>query len=940
MSVSYQTLSSRGQEGIAEVITRALIYRIRPSEETLPRWMPLLACLCALPAAGEPTIWVDPTPAVDKNGIWTPVVHSSEVYELDSESIDTILEELSGQAPAGVRLVQPLIDTPAGKIPLDSLLPDVPPPPAKGDPPPFQASELAGERDGALDGRAVYLSQCHGYHYSEALGRFTTQRGNVYDTVEDFHNPEAMNQFLTSYLENAGAAVYTTKERDHQANEVIVDNGDAGYVERGGKFRKGQPGFGRAPVYDYGENPFDMGETRVFGAASGAVASWSATVPEAGSYAIYVSWDADREHAADAHYRITHPGGTIDRWFDQRVHGSTWQYVEKLWLTPEQPVVIELIADSEDKGALLSADAIRVGGGIGNIARAGEPSGVTRWQEAAIQYTQFNGAPPSVYDPYRTGTDGSDPSARSRWAAWEHPSGEDALFLSWHSNASSGGGARGTVTYVYEGSRGAAVAGSEDLAWAVQEELIDTFRVNWQSDWADRGVKKAGFAEANPGNNPEMPAALIELAFHDNAEDVEFLKHPEFRLDASRAMYRGIVRYFAERDGVEPIFLPEPPTALALTHNADGAMVLSWQAGVSGAPYGDAPTGYLVQLSENGLAWKTPFAVSGTETVLDVAPGTTVYARVIASNDGGVSFASEVVAGMRSPDTKPAVLVVDAFDRFDTGLLEWEEAPFNLGLVRRMKLDRVNPQNTIQPHGAAIRTVGWPFDSISDERLPDIDLNKYQVVIWAAGEESSADETISADQQAQLRSYIDDGGALLVSGAEVLWDLDQKGSPSDKAFALEVLGVSLESDDAETEMASGEAILEGLILDFSAAEAPYPVEYPDVLTGSGTVLARYDSGGIAAMLTNKVAIFGIPFESVHGGAGRGEDLRAELMFRLLSALAPSYTPPELPDAPETPGEELPPARSCGCSSTGGPLPALFATLAVLIAARRRRTLHY
>src|SRR5690606_16913424 len=188
-------------------------------------------------------------------------------------------------------------------------------------------------------------------------------------------------------------------------------------------------------------------------------------------------------------------------------------------------------------------------------------------------YTQFNGAPASIYN-------SGDVGARSRWAAWEHPVGEDALYLSWHSNACGEGDnctARGTVTYIYGPSgtctNGGAAPGSRDLAQHVNDELVGAFRALWESDWQERGtngVAEACFGEVNPGSNNEMPSALVELAFHNNVTDASYLKNPEFRRDASRAMYRGIVKYFADRDGVTPRFLPEPPTHLAVTHDDSG----------------------------------------------------------------------------------------------------------------------------------------------------------------------------------------------------------------------------------------------------------------------------------------------------------------------------------------------------------------------------------
>jgi len=885
---------------------------------------------------------------VAPDGAWRPVLELPDPHvPPTADEIALALEELAARAPAQALVVDPLVHGPDGLVRLEDLLPEPPPVPVKeGEALRGRPVDHPGAADGALSGKAVYLSQCHGYRYYTSLGRFSTQRGNLFDTVEDFHNPEGMNQFLAAYLENSGAAVFTAKERDHQVRAVIVDDGEVGYTETG-RFRDGAGGWGRRAEWSYGSNPFRSGSTRVTDADSGAVATWTVQAPVDGTYAVYVSWDSDPGNASDAHYRITHPGGVIDRTYDQRVHGSTWQYVEQVWLSASEPLTVELIADSSDSGATLSADAVRIGGGTGVISRYGGITDLPRWEESAILATQYNGAPPSVYDPYNDAADGSDPPARSRWADWEHPQGEDALYLSWHSNATANGTARGTVTYIYEGSQGAAYAGSEDLAWAVQEEMVDAFQLNWEPGWLDRGVKRAAFAEVNPGHNNEMPAALVELAFHDNSTDINYLKHPRFRLDAARAMYRGIVRYFAERDGLTPVYLPEPPVGLSLTHDAGGELVLSWDAGPVGAPYGDAPTGYLVQTSLDGHAWSPGFAVTGTRTTLDVPRGEHVFARVVATNDGGLSFASEVVGGLRSPDGQPAVLIVDAFDRFETGQLEWRTAGFLVGDVRAMRHERINPHDIVVSHGRAIAQAGWPFDSVSDESLSELDLSRYRVVVWATGEESTVDETFSTPQQQLVRTYWEGGGALWTSGAEILWDLDEKGSASDRAFAQEVLGATLASDDAGTEAASGTDLLDGLDLGFSSADAPYPVEWPDVLDSDRPVIATYDGGGTAAILGERVALFGMPFEAIHGRAGSGAVVRAQVAERVLQALVPDYTPPEgvidpsdtgdtdSPLVAEDPRVRIGEGRGCGCHSTGsGTGLAWLAALALLIWRRR------
>jgi MYXO-CTERM domain-containing protein len=887
-------------------------------------------------------------------------------WELDPDQADALLERAAGMSGPEATAVEVLAPGPDGILrPLEDYLPAVPPVPIKAGeespPPPIaHPADHPGAGSGVLSGKAVYISQCHGWIWYDSLGRFSTQRPNVYDTVEDFHNPEASNWYLAAMLENAGAAVFTVKDRGMNSASVVIDNDAPGsggrYTESGAGFQDGAAGWAAADRWTYGEDPFDAGGTRRFPADGGDSVSWVPDVPEDGWYTVYVAWDSDSGNAQDAHYRITHPGGVIDRWFDQTVHGSTWQYLETLWLPAgTEGLEVQLLADSSQSGRWLSADALRVGGGMGDVSRHGEITGRPRFEEGAILHAQYNGAPTSVYDPYSDG-DGSDPSARSRWAAWEHPSGEDAVFLSWHSNAAgSPDQARGTSTYTYEGDYGLGVDGSVELAQAVNDELVNAFDALWESGWTDRGTRTAAFGELNPNNNGEMPAALVELAFHDHYADAEYLKHPRFRHDASRALARGIIRYFAERDGQSPSFPPEAPQDLAVVHGDDGRLILSWSSGPAGDPYGDAATGFVVYSSTDGRSWDNGTPVDASPHILDTRPGERIYLRVAATNGAGASLPSEVLGARRSPDGWAPVLVVHAFDRLEVSNLVWEDVGSSLGEVVRMDLLRINAFDTVVAHGQAVADAGWYFDSISDERLADMPLQDYLLVIWAAGEESTADESFTRAQQDRLRSYVEGGGALWASGSEILWDLDYRGDADDQAFASEVLGASMAADDAGTWEADGEGPLAGLSLDFGEQHgAPYPAEYPDVLDGSGERLASYPGVGDAALLSGGVALFGFPFECI------GDEVtRAEVASRLLPILAPDYEEPPEPEDTDAPVDSDDPSDTdepggfpggkardrwapAGCGCSGGPGAAAWLVVLLPLLAwlpqRRRRTL--
>ena len=904
--------------------------------------------------------------------VWTEEVAAGISPDVAQEQ----LEQAVGRAPVGTTAVQ-LHTVNTEGVWSRFVEPVAAPVPEKT--PGRRSIPLASKSgfEGALSGRAVYLSQCHGWLWSDALDRFATQRGEGYDTVEDFHNPEGANQHLIAYLENAGASVFTARERDMSDWMAIADNDGDGYQEEGLGFVAGEAGFVDAGPWAYGEDPFDTGTTRKFPANSGAQVIWTPEIERDGKVAVYITWDASSTHTHSAHYRFTHPGGTFDRWFDQTAHGSTWQYVDTLWLTQGSSLTVALIADGSDD-AWVSADAVRVGGGMGDVSRHGDQTGRPRWESSSLHYAQFNGAPTTVYDPWEDGVlddGGSDPAVRSRWADWEHPVGEDAVYLSWHSNAydsvgGEGGTARGTITYYAGGGSDApasqpaecsypAVEGSYTLAKFIQDEMIDVFEAEWEPDWLDRGVGTACFSEVSPSHNDEMPAALVELAFHDNGEDAYYLKQPRFRQDASRAMSHGIVRYFMERDGLTPVYAPEPPDHVSVTHGPEGALWVRWATGPSGGHLGDAATAYLVETSLDGLSWSQGTAIYGTEAHLAVAEGLAVYVRVRATNQGGRSAPSPVVGARRSPDGSPRILVVDGFDRLDSGLLHWVFPHSSLGDVVHMDLAHMNPGHLIAEHGRSIHAAGYYFDGVLDEALDGLDLDLYDLVVWGSGEESTVDESINHEHQAMLRTFVEAGGALLLSGSEILWDLDAYGDEEDRAFVTEVLGSWMASDASGTDVVDAVGLLEGVPpLDFGWERGGlYPVEWADVLESVHDPIARYETGEVAAVLGPQMALLGFPFETIADPLARDA-----LMEGVLPELLPGYTPPVVEgststdvgvtetgstdtttdasttaqDGPESSDSIEDEGDGCGCRVSGpGPLPWVTWGLCMLWLARRQ-----
>ena len=799
---------------------------------------------------------------------------------------------------------------------------------------PFDAP---GPSAGQLMGKHVYVSQGHGWTWSDTLDRWATQRGNTWGIVEDFVNAEAINQYLLHYLENAGATVWPVRERDTGGVMVVVDDGDGVdhpdnglYEEIGGGFQHSTAaGFQNfmAP-YEGTENPMTMGGSRYHYTAElpGDYVRWTPTLPARRAWAVHVSWAASDNRCTDAHYIVRHPGGAAHFHVDQTGHGSTWIYLGTYVFDggahPETGSV-ELHTDTTDTRGetVVSIDAVRFGGGTGVIVRGtgsgltdGPTSGRPRWEENCRYAAQFNGAPPSVYD--ASSSDGNDDvGARSRYAAWQHEEGEDAVYISWHTNAPDGG--TGTSTYLYGPNEPngqyifTGTEGSDVLGELIHTEIVNDIRGAYDAGWTDRGLRTAWFGELNPSHNPEMPAALVEVAFHATESDALKIQDPKFRNLVARAFYQGVVRYFAQVDGLTPIFLPEPPAGFRVQAAGPGAARLTWRpsptddAGV----LGHAAVGYIVY-----QGWDAAFdggvdVGDALEYLVEDLPMDDGHEfRITAYNAGGESFATPTLAIRTGAAGEAAALVMGGFDRLDRyALLVKDLSPWALGMVLHMDLARMNTYGYVPIHGRALAALGLPFDSAwHDADLDADDLAAYPLVDWLLGEESTEEETFSFQEAMLLYDYRGQGGALLVTGAEVGWDLVEQGSEDEQAFFTGLLHAAYLGDDAGTyalQLADGTP----LTLDDSTLGA-YDVDYPDLVgsDGASKEVAFYDGDPArpaAVAWTDPagggVALAGVPLEAIYPEAARDA-----LLAALLDGMGFPY-PWDEPIQPPEPSPEQP-----------------------------------
>jgi hypothetical protein len=375
-----------------------------------------------------------------------------------------------------------------------------------------------------------------------------------------------------------------------------------------------------------------------------------------------------------------------------------------------------------------------------------------------------------------------------------------------------------------------------------------------------------------------MPGSLIELGFHDSVADTNLQKNARFRAVAARAIYKGILRYWAPGSDVIPL----PPDGLRLENLGGGQVRVSWDVVHDPLEPSASPTSFKVYVSRNGRGFDDGTEVPGTNGVITgLTDGDRIFVRVAALNAGGESLPGKV-GGVKVGGAPAAALIVDGFDR-----PFWHSYD---NIYGRYTGDYVVEH--LDAFGPAI-SGGIDFSSNEAVIRGSLALDPYMMVDWFLGRESSVDHTFEAAEQTLVENYLRKGGTLFASGTEIAWDLEAKGGGV--RFLNDVLGVRYVADDAKTYTVS--AVPGGPfdgIGPFSfddGTHGTYDTSYPDVLTptGAGQDVLTYGSGGtsaaaVAVTSPYRVVVFGFPLETVTDPA-----VRRSLAARTVNFLLPGGT---------------------------------------------------
>ena len=697
-----------------------------------------------------------------------------------------------------------------------------------------------------LQNRHLSLWASHGRFYDVAKGYWRWQRPKLFGTTEDLYTQTIVVPYLIPMLEKAGAIVFTPRERDWQKEEVIVDNDGSKsyYIEatKGDKWRTtAEPGFAyHTGTYTDGENPFIAGSARMVKTTTSkskySLATYQPRFQKAGRYAVYVSYQTFENSVKDALYTVWHKGERTQFRVNQQMGGGTWVYLGTFDFDAGYSEFNRVtISNQSDEKGIVTTDAVRFGGGMGNIERDGETSKMPRALEGARYWAQWAGMPYQIYSGREGTNDYADdinvrsmmtnllgggscymPTLAGRGVPIE-------LALAIHSDAGYAKDGQGLIgslsictTKFNNGKLNAGISrmASRDFADALLSNQTLDLKYKY-GQWHRRELFDRNYSETRL---PEVPSAILETMSHQNFPDMRYGQDPNFRFTLARSIYKTILRYVNDQHGRPFIVSPLAPNHFRIALKGNVAR-LNWEAVNDPQEATAKPTGYIVYTAvgkadfDNGI-----YVRSKTEHEVEMEPGLVYHFKVAAVNRGGESFTTEVLSACYEPKATKTVLIVNGFHRLSSPAIRNTESEQGFDLNedpgvtygptfgwsgRQVNYSRAemgiengglgstgdelagmliagNDFNYVTTHAQAIATAKrYNIVSCSSEAVEkgEVNLTDYDAVDLLLGLERNDGhsvkeyKTFSTAMQKALERYANHSGAMLVSGAYIGTDM-------------------------------------------------------------------------------------------------------------------------------------------------------------------------
>ena len=569
-----------------------------------------------------------------------------------------------------------------------------------------------------LDGKHIALWGSHGIYYVQAYRMWKWQRARLWTTIEDLYTSSYTSTFLVPMLENAGAVVLQPRERDTQLHEVIIDDSQ---LSEGITPAEGS-GWGRPikPLLE-GDNPFAMGGYSTVNNQ----ARYTPNLPEAGEYAVYVSYKSLPKSNPQAEYTVVHKGISTTYHVNQQMGGGTWIYLGTFDFGTD--VNSNYVTLTHKGKHTTTTDAIKFGGGWGSVARYPHPeigdddfytkkdthsqevvtdsskhianqafattSGYPRYIEGARYWLQYAGIPDSIYNYPGSKNDYTDDfSCRGRWVNYlaggsaAYPDGPGLnipvnMSVAFHSDAGCYPTDKLVGTFMFytlydDDKETTYPAGGDricnrDYADYIQTQIVEDIRQTMMPTWQKRHLMHKSMSETR---NPKVPSTIIELLSHHNYYDMTFGLDPKFKFIVSRAIYKGMLRFIHQTTGTPYVVQPLPVQEMNISYTNNDTLNIRWAERVDRLEPTATPTYYILYTRTSQLKdgewiasdWDNGVKVKNPKAAIAIKRGVKYDFMVRAGNNGGVSLPSETLSAYIAPDYKnDLALIINGFHRVD-----------------------------------------------------------------------------------------------------------------------------------------------------------------------------------------------------------------------------------------------------------------------------------
>lgn len=782
-----------------------------------------------------------------------------------------------------------------------------------------------------LQGRHLSLWASHGRYYDVKNGVWKWQRPKLFGTTEDLFTQTIVVPYLIPMLENAGAVVFTPRERAWQKEEVIVDNDGSkrNYIEATSHGRwENAPMAGFAyhdTAYVDNENPFMAGTARMVKTTNSksrySLASYQPDFPKSGRYAVYVSYQTVDNSIDNAEYTVWHKGERTVFHVNQRMGGGTWVYLGTFEFDKGYSEFNRVtLTNQSNQSGVVTTDAVRFGGGMGNIRRGETVSGLPRAIEGARYYAQWAGMPYSVYSG-RMGTDdyADDINVRSNmtnYLAGGSPFVPDTtglrvpieLSLAVHSDAGIAkeeNGIIGTLSIFTsnfnEGKLNAGISrlASRDFADALLTNISTGLQYQY-GRWNRRELYDRNYSETRL---PAVPSAILETLSHQNFNDMRYGHDPHFKFTLARIIYKTILRYVNEQHNRSCVVAPLAPENFYIELSKNKAR-LHWEEVTDLQEPSAEATGYIVYTSQGGADFDNGTYVKGKSHELELEPDMLYHFKVVAVNKGGRSFPSETLSAYYHPGAKKTVMIVNNFHRLSSPAIRTigGEKEFDInddpGITygttagwAGLSFVAGNEFNYVTTHAKAIASAQeYNIVSASDKVIEDgkVKLKNYPLVDLVLGLERNDGhslvyyKTFTKSMRKTLTDYTRRGGALLVSGAYIGTDIM---GTEEEQFVSEILKCTYGGQyRAENNQVNGL----GTVIPYynMLNEEHYAATSADILRPAAPAFTvmQYADGQDAAVAYKgrdyRSFTMGFPFECIMDEQKQGAIMRGILNFLL------------------------------------------------------------